>query len=78
MLSNPKLRAKYDAEGAAGLDTNSFVDSSVFFAVLFGNEKFNDYIGVLMISVAARSSPPPFCRFPFPSPFPPASGTRGP
>lgn len=54
VLSNPALRARYDAGGTDSVTDANFVDPSLFFAMLFGNEKFEFLVGELMISGLAR------------------------
>jgi len=59
VLSDPKLRQKYDKDGRDGLsgdktDINSSgVDPSILMAFLFGSDKFNDYFGRLATSTSA-------------------------
>jgi DnaJ-domain-containing protein 1 len=60
VLSDPKLREKYDKDGREGLsgdktevneDRNA--DPAILMAFLFGSDKFNDYIGRLATSTSA-------------------------
>eukprot|EP00873_Tetraselmis_striata_P033314 jgi/Tetstr1/453578/TSEL_040546.t1 len=53
VLSSPALRARYDQGGTDSVDAN-FVDPSLFFSMLFGNEKFEFLVGELMITSLAR------------------------
>jgi len=50
VLSNDELRQKYDAEGRSGIDEQSLVDPSHFFAMLFGSEAFEYLIGELKMA----------------------------
>ncbi len=54
MLGNAELRARYDANGADGLNVD-FMDSAEFFTALFGSDRFDHLVGELMIALAARS-----------------------
>lgn len=62
VLSDPKLRERYDEEGMEGLsaDKTSFaegtipkVDSTILFAFLFGSDQFKDYVGRLATATSA-------------------------
>lgn len=53
VLSNPDLRARYDAHGAAGLDVE-YVDPGVVFGALFGSELFEPIVGEFLIAAATR------------------------
>ena len=61
VLSDPQLRAKYDAEGKGGLspdrtdvnDGGTTVDPAILFAFLFGSDKFGDYVGRLAMATSA-------------------------
>uniref|UniRef100_A0A7S1IRL5 J domain-containing protein n=2 Tax=Eutreptiella gymnastica TaxID=73025 RepID=A0A7S1IRL5_9EUGL len=55
VLSNDELRAKYDANGLAAVDDNTFVDNSAFFTMLFGNEKFDHLVGRLNLAMLTSS-----------------------
>ncbi|GAX76162.1 hypothetical protein CEUSTIGMA_g3606.t1 [Chlamydomonas eustigma] len=52
VLGNPQLREKYDKHGKDALDVN-FMDTSAFFAMLFGSDMFEPYVGELFISSMA-------------------------
>lgn len=52
VLSDPALRAKYDRSGRDALKGERMMDTSVFFAVLFGSERFRDFIGELKLAMA--------------------------
>lgn len=58
ILMNPDLRAKYDRVGRDGLWKEEVeppdVDPFVLYSVLFGSEKFDDYIGRLAAVSSAR------------------------
>ncbi|EIE18163.1 DnaJ-domain-containing protein [Coccomyxa subellipsoidea C-169] len=54
VLGNAELRARYDANGADGLNVD-FMDSAEFFTALFGSDRFDHLVGELMIALAARS-----------------------
>eukprot|EP01025_Chloroclados_australasicus_P018817 TRINITY_DN20021_c0_g1_i8.p1 TRINITY_DN20021_c0_g1~~TRINITY_DN20021_c0_g1_i8.p1 ORF type:complete len:428 (-),score=57.27 TRINITY_DN20021_c0_g1_i8:188-1471(-) len=53
VLANPDLRARYDRSGKDGLDVN-LMDGADFFSMLFGDDRFDDLVGELMIATAAR------------------------
>jgi len=53
VLSNPQLRAKYDAQGKEDLDSMNFMDSSTFFSMVFGSEQFEQFVGQLKLSTYA-------------------------
>lgn len=53
VLSNPDLRARYDAHGSEALDVN-FVDGAAFFTALFGSDRFEHLVGELVLAAAAR------------------------
>jgi len=46
-LSDDTLRAKYDEQGLAGLESHTSADPGIVFAMLFGEEKFKPYCGDL-------------------------------
>jgi len=53
VLSDPKLREKYDTLGKEGVSDAALpcVDPMVFFSMLFGNEMFEKYIGKLYLAM---------------------------
>jgi len=53
VLSDPKLREKYDTLGKDGVSDAALpsVDATVFFSMLFGSEKFEKYIGKLFLAM---------------------------
>ena len=55
MLSNEELRARYDAGGKDGLGEQDFVDTSAFFAALFGSDKFEPLVGRLGLATMAMA-----------------------
>ncbi|KAF4654951.1 hypothetical protein FOL47_009682 [Perkinsus chesapeaki] len=53
-LSDPELRKKYDTQGLEGVQDNvATLDPKLFFAVLFGSEKFLPFIGHLELASQA-------------------------
>lgn len=55
VLSNDELRARYDANGKDGLGEQEFVDTSAFFAALFGSDKFEPLVGRLGLATMAMA-----------------------
>ncbi len=55
VLSNEELRARYDAGGKDGLGEQDFVDTSAFFAALFGSDKFEPLVGRLGLATMAMA-----------------------
>jgi curved DNA-binding protein CbpA len=55
VLSNGALRKKYDQRGKDGLGEHAFVDSSVFFAAIFGSDQMEDLVGRLRLATAAAA-----------------------
>ena len=55
VLSNEELRARYDAAGKEGLGEQEFVDTSAFFAALFGSDKFEPLVGRLGLATMAMA-----------------------
>lgn len=53
VLSNPTLRSQYDKQGQ--VEDVNFVDSSTFFAMVFGSEQFEDLVGQLKLSTYAQA-----------------------
>jgi curved DNA-binding protein CbpA len=56
VLGNDDLRRRYDAHGTRGLDVN-FMDGAMFFAALFGSDRFEHIVGELALATAARLGP---------------------
>jgi DnaJ-class molecular chaperone len=54
VLSNEKLRMKYDAKQDISSESADFMQSTPFFAMLFGSMRFEEFVGELMISTLAR------------------------
>jgi len=50
ILSDEKLRANYDAAGREGVGDAPKMDSAAMFAMIFGNEKFEELVGELMLA----------------------------
>lgn len=56
ILSDEKLRFNYDNVGLAGVEDAPKVDSSMLFAMIFGSEKFNTYVGELKLATTLQSA----------------------
>ena len=57
ILSDPGKRAKYDEEGAEGIqdDENAQqIDPATFFAMVFGSEQFEKFVGELQLASAMK------------------------
>jgi len=51
VLSNDDLRAQYDRAGKEALGGHQFLDATTFFAILFGSEQFEVFIGELQLAM---------------------------
>jgi len=51
VLSDPKLRENYDAKGKEAASETAMPDPTLFFAMLFGSERFEKYIGKLYLAM---------------------------
>ncbi|KAK4428227.1 Chaperone protein dnaJ 10 [Sesamum alatum] len=50
VLSDPTQRQAYDAYGKSGISKESIIDPAAIFAMLFGSELFEEYIGQLAMA----------------------------
>ncbi|KAK6130575.1 hypothetical protein DH2020_035667 [Rehmannia glutinosa] len=53
VLSDPTQRQAYDAYGKSGISAESIIDPAAIFAMLFGSELFEEYIGQLAMASMA-------------------------
>eukprot|EP00252_Welwitschia_mirabilis_P001445 TRINITY_DN11307_c0_g3_i1.p1 TRINITY_DN11307_c0_g3~~TRINITY_DN11307_c0_g3_i1.p1 ORF type:complete len:394 (-),score=100.39 TRINITY_DN11307_c0_g3_i1:375-1556(-) len=53
VLIDPTQRSQYDAHGRDGVSTEMMIDPAAVFAMLFGSELFEDYIGELAMASMA-------------------------
>ena len=60
VLSDARMRARYDARGEEGLGDMSegLVDAAVLYAMIFGSDKFEPLVGTLALAAEARHCGP--------------------
>lgn len=56
VLSNPASRRAYDERGLNEIDESPMMDASTFFAMVFGSEAFEKYVGELRLASTMRKS----------------------
>uniref|UniRef100_A0A7S2SMW4 J domain-containing protein n=1 Tax=Mucochytrium quahogii TaxID=96639 RepID=A0A7S2SMW4_9STRA len=56
VLSDPAMREKYDKHGKEGMGDVPVMDSSAFFMMIFGSEKFDYYVGELQLATMLTMS----------------------
>jgi len=54
VLSDERLRANYDKLGHNGIDEAPKMDSAAMYAMIFGSEKFEKYVGEMQITTLLR------------------------
>jgi len=51
VLSDPQLRERYDKHGLDGVEDVPVMDSSAFFMMIFGSDKFDFFVGELQLAM---------------------------
>ena len=54
VLSNPTTREQYNLRGEEGVSSDNIMESSMFFTMLFGSDKFEHLIGELYMTASVR------------------------
>ena len=54
VLSNPTTREQYNLRGEEGVSSDNIMESSMFFTMLFGSDKFEHLIGELYMTSSIR------------------------
>ena len=54
VLSNPTTREQYNLRGEEGVSSDNIMESSMFFTMLFGSDKFEHLIGELYMTSSVR------------------------